>query len=313
MDIRQLRYFISVAEHLNFTEAAKQLFVAQPAVSQQIANLEKQMGVQLFIRDKHSVRLTNAGTVFLKDAQDIFSRFEESIERARQAEHGLIGKLNIGLLSAPVRKLLPHLVRQFRQKYPNIHIHFNFYHLAELLEKLKADEIDLAFTLSLGLHSIGGLEIRSLCTQPHCIIMHQDHPMANRKSINVAELAQEPFVMLERQESPPGFDLVMAMCANHGFSPSIVSQTSRVETVLMIVDSGIGITIMPRHLQLYNSPTLRFINIEGDDHKVDVVASWKKMNTNPTISLIIEEMETLLSQPHDFFSFMSSSSDTDER
>lgn len=305
MDVRQLRYFISVAEHLNFTEAARQLFVAQPAVSQQIASLEKQMGVQLFIRDKHSVRLTNAGTVFLKDAKDIFNRFEESVEKARQAEYGMIGKINIGLLSAPVRKLLPNLVRQFRRKYPNINIHFNFYHLGQILEKLKTDEIDLAFTLSLGLQSIGGLETRSLCTQPHCIIMHQDHPLANRASINVAELAQETFVMLERQESPQGFDLVLAMCANHGFSPNIVSQTSRIETVLMIVDAGIGITILPRHLQLYNSPTLRFIHIEGDDHKVDVVASWKKINSNPSISLFIEEMESILSQPHDYFSFMS--------
>src|SRR5687768_209756 len=101
MDIRPLRYFISVAEHLNFTEAAKQLYVAQPAVSQQIAFLEKKLGVKLFHRNKHSVQLTNAGSIFLKDAIQLLKKLDESIENARQAEAGLIGTLNIGLLSAP--------------------------------------------------------------------------------------------------------------------------------------------------------------------------------------------------------------------
>src|SRR3954454_21582004 len=98
MDIRPLRYFISVAEHLNFTEASKHLFVAQPAVSQQIAYLEKKMGVKLFHRTKHSVQLTEAGSVFLKDAREILRKLDESIEKARQAEEGLIAFINIGLL-----------------------------------------------------------------------------------------------------------------------------------------------------------------------------------------------------------------------
>ena len=281
MDIRPLRYFIAVAEHLNFTEASKQLYVAQPAVSQQIAYLEKKLGVKLFHRTKHSVQLTNAGSVFLKDAREIIKKIDESIENAHQAEEGLIGTLNIGLLSVPVRDFLPPLIRKFRHKYPKVNIRFNYYHVGKIIEKLKADELDIAFTLSLGLQSIGGLEYKTLWTQPHCIIMHQDHPLANRKSINIAELAHESFVMLDRQESPPGFDLLLAACANHGFSPNVVNTASRIEAVLMMVDADIGITILPKYLQLYASPTLRFIDIEGDDLKVDVLASWKKTNKNP--------------------------------
>lgn len=305
MDIRPFRYFITVAEHLNFTEASKQLYVAQPAVSQQIAYLEKKLGVKLFLRDKHSVQLTDAGSVFLKDARKILKNLDEAIENARQAEAGLIGTINIGLLSAPVRNFLPALVREFRRKYPKVNISFNFYHVGQIIEKLKADEIDIAFTLSLGLQSIGGVEYKTLWTQSHCIIMHQDHPLANKKSINIAELAQESFVMLERQESPPGFDLLLAACANHGFYPDVVNQASRIEAVLMMVDAGIGITILPKHLQLYASPTLRFINIEGDDLKVDVLACWKKMNKSQSLSLFLNELDLLLSQQNDYFSFMS--------
>ena len=199
MDMRPLRYFISVAEHLNFTEASKQLFVAQPAVSQQIAYLEKKLGVKLFNRTKHSVQLTHAGSVFLKDAREIIKKLDESIENVHQAEEGLIGTINIGLFSVPVRDFLPLLIRKFRRKYPQVNIRLNYYHVGQMIEKLKSDELDIAFTLSLGLQSIGGLEYKTLWTQPHCIIMHRDHPLANRTSINITELAEESFVMLERR------------------------------------------------------------------------------------------------------------------
>lgn len=301
MDLRPIRYFVTVAEHLNFTEAAKRLYVAQPSVSQQIAYLEKKMGVKLFHRDHHSVQLTNAGSVFLKDAIELLKKFDESIENARQAEAGLIGTIHLGLLSAPVRNFLPALVRRFRRKYPEVKINFNYSHVGQIIEKLKADEIDVAFTLSLGLQSVGGLEVKTLWTQPHCIIMHQDHPLANRSSISIAELAQESFVMLERQESPPGFDLLLAACANHGFSPKLVNLASNIDAVLMMVDAGIGITLLPKYLQLSSSPTLRFVQIEGDDFKVDVLASWKKMNTNPSVALFIKELELMLSERDDYF------------
>lgn len=111
--------------------------------------------------------------------------------------------------------------------------------------------------------------------------------------------------MLERQESPPGFDLLLAACANHGFSPKLVNLASRVDAVLMLVDAGIGITILPKYLQLYASPSLRFIDIEGDSLKVDILASWKKSNPNPSVSLFVQELDAVLSrQNDDFFSFM---------
>src|SRR4051794_10340008 len=117
MEIRQLRYFISVAEQLNFTEAAKRLFVAQPSVSQQIASLERSMDVKLFIRDKHSVKLTPAGKVFLNDAIEIVNKSEEALKRAKKAAVGEVGQLSVGFLNAPVKNFLPDLVKEFRKKY----------------------------------------------------------------------------------------------------------------------------------------------------------------------------------------------------
>jgi len=294
MDIRQLRYFIAVAEHLNFTEAAKRLYVAQPAVSQQIASLEKRLGVKLFRRNKHSVELTSAGSVFLQDAREIVERFALSIEHARQAEAGLVGTINIGLLSVSVRDFLPSVVRAFRSKYPQVTIYFRFENIGQLTNKLLSGEIDLAFTLSHGLHNLGGVTYKPLWTQPYSIILPHDHPLADQPNLSIAQLEHEPFVMLEREESPQGYDYVLSMCAKHGFSPRIVSQASRTDAVLMIVDAGIGVTVLSRHLLLYASPTLRFIDIQGEDHSVDVVASWKTANANPAVPLFIQEIETAL-------------------
>ena len=296
MDLRPLRYFIMVAETLNFTEAAKLLYVAQPAVSQQIAFLEKKLEVKLFHRTKHSVQLTHAGSVFLKDAREIIRKLDESIENAHQAEEGLIGTINIGLLSTPVRDFLPELIRRFRRKYPKINIKLNYYHVGQMIEKIKTDELDIAFTLSLGLQNIGGLEYKTLWSHPHSIIMHRDHRFAKRSSINISELAEEPFVMLERKTSPPGFDLLLSACSNHGFSPKIVSTAAHIEAVLMMVDSEIGITMLPKYFKKFSPPTLHFSDIEEDPHDVEVRACWQKLNKNPSLYLFIEELESFLKE-----------------
>ncbi|MED4784277.1 LysR family transcriptional regulator [Brevibacillus choshinensis] len=296
MDVRQLRYFIAVAEQLNFTEAAKTLYVAQPAVSQQIAYLEKKLGVQLFIRSKHSVELTHAGTVFLKDAREIVQRLDASIETVRQAEEGLVGTINIGLLSVSVRTFLPLVVRSFRKKYPNINIHFAFYNVGQINQKLENDEIDLAFTLSHGLGSMPGIACKKLWSQPYCVIMPHDHPLAANTLLRLEQLAQEPFVMLDRAQSPQGYDHILALCAKKGFSPHIVSHASRIDAVMLIVDAGIGITIQSRHVQMYATPTLRLVDLEGDDYEVDVVASWKEQTANRSVALFMEEVEQTLGE-----------------
>ena len=129
--------------NLNFTEAAKRLFVAQPAVSQQIASLEKELGLKLFVRDKHSVKLPPAGKVFLNDAIEMLNRSEEAIKKAKKAAMGEIGQLSIGFLNAPVKNFLPGLVKNFRGIYPQIQISLNHYQTGQIVEKLRNENLIL--------------------------------------------------------------------------------------------------------------------------------------------------------------------------
>ncbi|SCY96349.1 LysR family transcriptional regulator [Alkaliphilus peptidifermentans] len=299
MDIRQLRYFISVAEHLSFTEASKQLFVAQSAVSQQIADLEKKIGVQLFIRNKRSVRLTNAGTVLFKEAVNLVNKTEEAIEKTRQADLGIVGNLKVGFIGYTEKNFLPYLIRHFRRNYPKVELQLNQLNHGMLIEGLKNGELDIGFTLFFGVDNIGGLESKHIFTETISIVMHCDHPLANEDSINLSRLSDENFIALNRHESPQGYNKTLLMCANSGFSPNIVSEPKLIQTVLLLVDSGMGIAILPNSLKLQASSSLHFIDIEGERAKDELVVAWKKSNTNPSIPLFLDEVESVKLKYHE--------------
>ncbi len=294
MEIRQLRYFISVAERLNFTEAASQLYIGQSAVSQQIAYLEKQLGVRLFVRNKRSVKLTNAGRVFLKEALEIVKKSEEAAELARKAEAGLVGQLKIGFLAAPVRLFLPELIRRFNAKYPQIE--FQLIHIGPglLNDQLLNDALDFIFTISVGFTETADLEKFSLFTDSVGVFVHNSHPLANESGLQITELADEAFAMRNREEAPQWYDYALSLCSRGGFSPKITSHSKRIETVMMFVDAGLGITIFPRYLQMYATPTIRYVEIEDYKDAIEIVAYRKKSNLNPAIPLFLEELSDLI-------------------
>lgn len=291
MDMRQLRYFISVAEHLSFTEASKHLFVAQSAVSQQIAELEKKIGVRLFERNKRSVKLTNAGSVLLEEAILLIKKSEETVNKVRQAELGIIGNLQIGFLGYTERSFLPDMVREFRADYPSVQLGLDQYNHGALIDKLSTGDLDIIFTLSFGLENLVGFESMGILDENISVVMHKDHPYANASDFELSELSQEDFIVLSREESPQGFNQTLMICGKNGFSPHIVSQPKLISTVLLLVDSGMGIAILPSSLKYSSSSSLRFKEIKGETNKL--VAAWKKSNENPSIALFLEKLGKL--------------------
>ncbi len=293
MDIRQLKYFISVAEHLSFTKASKQLFVAQSAVSQQIADLEKKIGVKLFVRDKRSVKLTNAGSVLLKEALNIVSKTEEAIEKTRQAELGMLGSLSIGFLGYSEKLIMPHLIRQFRGNYPKINLELDQYSQGHLLEALNTGELDVGFTFSFAINQIDDLKGINAFKETISVVMNREHPLANKDVINITDLSNEKFIVQNRKESPQGYAQTLSICSNNDFYPNIVAEPRLLSTVLLLVDTGIGIAILPKSLQTNASSSLKFVDIKGEKINYDLVVAWKKTNNNPSISLFLKELEAL--------------------
>ncbi|MCL6477577.1 MAG: LysR family transcriptional regulator [Peptococcaceae bacterium] len=299
MNLGYLREFIVLAERLNFSEAARQLFIGQPVLSRHIADLEKQLGVQLFIRNRHSVQLTAVGELLLEESKALLARYEEALQKIRLAASGLTGSLKIGFLEAPVKKFLAPLAVHFNRVNPNIQLHlFSFDITGALNHALKHNEVDIGFTLSIdltkGFSNGAGLNWQTLYSDVFSAVVRHDHPLAGKSIINLTDLAHEPLIMLARDQFPEGFNFTLELFESRGISPNIVKKTSRIDTVLLMVEMGLGIAVLPRHTQIYANPTVRFIDLAGDDSRFDVIIAWKKNNPNPAILPFIKEVETAL-------------------
>jgi DNA-binding transcriptional LysR family regulator len=305
MDVKQLKYFVAVAEKLNFTEAAKSLYVAQSAVSQQIAELERKLGIPLFDRNRRSVKLTPAGHVLYTQATNLLKRFDEVKEVTKNAYLGYQGHLNIGYLGYGDRKWLPNILKEFQTKYPKVIVDINRYNQGEMIKALNEDNLDLVLTLSFGIpeqnkvgHHKNKIMTHHIYTESLCAVVAKDSEIAKEwhgRSIPLRELADQPFVVQNRHESPQGFDKTLQICSDNGFSPTIVNSPNSVQTVLVLVESKVGIAILPGSLEEYAGKNLSFIPIEMDKIHNDneIVAAWKMTNDNPSlqhlISIIVED------------------------
>ena len=296
MDIRQLRYFSMVAKHLNFTAAAKEAHLDQSAISKQIADLETRIGLKLFVRNTRSVQLTAAGRELLKYATEIVAKSEEAISRAHLAASGGIGILRIGFTGSMEQEKdkLPSFIKQFHSKHSGIKLSLLRYNMTPLSQALERGDVDIAFTFSYGLHETSGINWQ-ICpfypqSRPMCLVLPVEHPLAVKDKISLQEVAHEPFVIISRDEAP-NFDHMERLCTAHGFSPNIVCETPVLETLLLLVETGIGITILAQHTEAFAGPNVRFVEIANYDYRVERVIAWKEANPNPLVAIFLDAIK----------------------
>lgn len=297
ISLNQIKCFAAVSEFLNFSEAAKVLYVPQSAVSQQIALLEGKLGVKLFFRDKRTVALTNAGKVFLKYTLNILNETETAIEDVRRAQEGYIGSITIGFLAGPVMHFLPALMKSFSNKYPTIEIKLRHLTTQQLNEKIHSNELDIVFTVLLGTKANNKLETKFLYSSKICAYLSEYHPFANYESIPLANLSEENFVLRDRKEVSLWYDYTIDLCVENGFYPQIIAEPQRIEAIMIYVDSRLGITILPDYLKFYATPSIKLIPIECSGNSVDVVAYRNVSNKNPSLSLFYEELIHMFENP----------------
>ncbi|HWR45507.1 LysR family transcriptional regulator [Sporomusa sp.] len=298
MEIRQLRYFIAVAQSLSFTEAAKRLYITQPSLSQQIAALEKDIGVKLFIRNKQGVQLTSAGSAFLLEATDIVHRSEEAVKIAKQASCGIIGKLRVGFLGPVQGHFLAKLLACFRRKHPGIELTFIRLSVGGIDQALLENNLDIGFSVLTDIDDLPAFSWKKISTDIVSLVMPSDHPLSFDKNIDTALLARHPFVFSDRESATRVYNNLQRVCKNRGFAPNIVSTSPYIESVMLSIETGMGLSVYPRYaVENYASPLLHIVEFAGEDAFVDTVAIWKRTNTNPAISMLLEELELQKSEP----------------
>lgn len=295
MDIRYLRSFIAVAECLNFTEAAKQLFIAQPVLSRQIALLEEQLGVKLFFRNNRSVQLTAAGNTLFQEAGNLLSKIEDIVDKTRQSHTGASGQLTIGCFGVE-SEFLPKIIGRFRAAYPRIKLNIEQVRGKMLDIGLKNGDLDVAFNGYLGSSpSISPFMQCEVRRSKICFLLPNNHPFAHLSSINFSSLSRERFILLSEEDCPQGCAWFYKQCEQAGFVPNVVSHTTRMETTFWEVEAGIGISFTlhdPIIQQTYNA-RISLVDMEGDDAYGSNIITWVKDNPNPSIPFFIKEFENI--------------------
>ena len=289
ISMRQIDYFIAVARTLNFTEAAKVLYVSQPAISKQIAQLEHDIGVPLFLRTRRTVRMTPAGTVLLKELIDVQERIQAAVAKAQHPDLGQDASIAIGCLEGmEIGVFLRRAINNFKSSFPGVRVVLERHSFKTLREKLIHGGLDLVFTLSFEVADIPGVLSDFVQAARPCVLMSAAHPLAERDQIVLEDLKQENFVFISREESPRAFDSTIEMCRRHGFTPTIVKQLPNVESLLLCVESGLGLCLFDSTIRLYNSENVR--NFDLEESAIDVVMAWKRENLNHVVALFTNQV-----------------------
>lgn len=286
IELRHLRYFIAVAEELHFGRAANRLQMAQPPLSQQIRQLEIEIGFQLFHRTKRSVQLTTAGQVFLKEARRILSQLEQAIETGRQASRGELGQLAIGFVSSASYSILPKILSGFRRQLPTVELALHELTTDQQLRWLRDKRIDVGFVRPpIDDESLG---ISTILQEPLVVALPQSHSLAAAESVSLRSLGSESFILFPRQLAPGLYDQIIALCQQMEFSPKVVQEAIQMQTIVSLVAAEIGVAIVPISLQNLQRTGVVYRRLQEPTPKAAIAVVWQQHDASPIVDRFLE-------------------------
>lgn len=268
MKLQQLRQFITLAETLNFHRAAERLNMAQPPLSISIKKLEVELGVPLFTRGKQGVQLTSEGLAALNHAQQALFHAEQVQRVVREVSTGDRGRIRLGFVGSATYRLLPRLLHAFRARYPMIDLSLAESRTVDLLEDTESGVIDVAIVRT-PILSGSTSEISVLETDRLCVAVSKQSRFAGRKRAKLAEFRDEPFVIYSRESVPGMHALAMTACQEAGFLPQIAEQATQLQTIICLVESGLGVALVPAVIA-NQTAAVDFVEIEGQKNGLTI-------------------------------------------
>ncbi|MCJ2033388.1 LysR family transcriptional regulator [Methylobacterium sp. J-068] len=285
MELRHLRYFVAVARHLSFTAAAESLGVAQPPLSQQIRDLEAEIGTALFERTTRRVALTRAGMDFHAQALGILEKSGEAVDRARAIGAGVAGIVNVGLTGSMLAGPLGQAIRDFLSLYPDVDLRIHEMSPDRQISMLKAGQTDISFLRSPP-HDADLVSERAWC-ETVSLVLPKDHRLAGRATIDLAELSRERFVFLRLSDSLFA-KYLWDCCVDAGFVPNITHQVVEAASLTSLVATGLGIAIIPEFVARLAHADVVYRPVTGKPIRADVHALWSKEKAGPLITNFLE-------------------------
>ena len=293
MELRQIRSFLSIAETLHFGRTAELIHLSQPALSLQIRALEEEIGVRLFERNRRKTALTAAGGAFREDAAAAVSHLDQAIRRARLAANGKLGLLRVGFIPTAGNEIVPNIVRQFRDSNPEVEFSLRNILTTDQIQMLGDGSLDIGFLrLPIGEHP--ELDVVRVHREPFVVVTPLSHKLAKRKRVALHELSGQDFVMYERSYAPGFHDLIFGMLRDAGVIPNVCQTAGQMPTLISLVDSGMGISILPASAVKHSGASVVASEIAGKIAMSEIAIAVNKGNRAAAVanfrSLALKEL-----------------------
>ncbi|MBB4438868.1 MULTISPECIES: LysR family transcriptional regulator [Rhizobium] len=287
MELRHLRYFLAVAEEGNFTRAAGKLGIGQPPLSQQIRDLEREVGAALFHRVPHGAELTAAGAAFLGEAKASLAAAEKAKLAAQSANRGETGRLSLGFTaSSAFNPVVSTTIRRFRAHWPEVQLSLTEMNTLALMQKLERGELDATF-MRPGPDDPPGIRLRRLPDEPMVIALPASHPLARRSELPLAALVDEPFILFPRLVGLSLYDDVVLACRKAGFELTVAQEAPQISSVVNLVAADLGVSIVPASISQIKLEGVAYRPIEGPPAVARLALAILKTHRSPVTENLI--------------------------
>lgn len=288
MELRRLRYFVTVAEERSFLRAAQKLRMAQPPLSTQIKQLEEELGVLLFHRTNRGVLMTEAGELLLEEARRIIVQVDQTARVVRRVGQGEVGRLTIGFVPSASNETLPPILSLFRDRLPGVELFLREMRPDLIVQRLHDGQID-AGLLYLPLEDTS-LSVKCVSREPLVLALPEAHPLASRQRVELQALAEEPFVLPARYQRMPGlYGQVTEACNQAGFTPNAVQKDVwLMQTIVGLVAGGMGVALLPASLQNLSRKGVVYKSVYGLSPSVELGVIWRRKDQSTVLRSFLQ-------------------------
>jgi DNA-binding transcriptional LysR family regulator len=268
VELRQLRYFIAIAEEGSFSRAALRLHVSQPPLSTQIKALEEEIGAPLLVRTNRGVSLTVSGQVFYEEIRAVLGRLESARRKAAQADQGDVGMLSVGFVSIADYGILPPALKSFRTRFPLVEVQLHELTTDAQIRELRAARLDLG--LGLALVEEPDLEFKTVLREELILAAPVTHPPTKADAVDLRTLSKASFIVPPRDIAPGLYDLTISRCRAAGFAPRIVQNARQMQTVIGLVSCGMGIALVPASVRNLKRTGVSYQRLTGRPAQIEL-------------------------------------------
>ncbi len=281
MNIRQLKYFVAVAEELNIGRAAQRLNVSQPPVTRQIQQMEEELKAPLFIRNPRGVELTQAGEILLAEARNIIGLMDQAGQRVLRAARGDLGRLDVGIFGSAIVGIIPGIIQAFKQLYPNVHI------MLHPMDKMRQVEALLNRTIDVGFNRLldpePGISIEEISRERILATVSASRPGGDRP-VSLSSLAKEPLILFPASRAPGFVEAVTDLFRSNGFTPQVGQVVGDAFTGMALVASGFGNCLVPESISSVTMPGVAFRQLDLEEPvTVDLSCIWREGDSSPVL------------------------------